>query len=85
LVLPFECRGGVVPDFAVAGTHDAGPGTLRMRHESRDSYLSYTIRIEVVRAGPASVLRLTGEVAPAVVDEAFAGAYIDTVTVTVTP
>lgn len=85
LDIPFECSGGAVPDFKVTGAHDAGPGTQRMRHESRDSYLSYTIRIDVTRVGPTSVLRLTGEVAPASVEEALAGAYADTITVTVTP
>lgn len=83
--IPFECGAGVVPDFAVVGAYDAGPGTLRMRHESRDSYLTYTVRIEVTRVGPNSVLRLTGEVSPASVEQAFAGAYGDTVTVTVRP
>ncbi len=85
LDIPFECSAGVIPDFAVTGAQDAGPGTLRMRHESRASYVSYTIRIDVIRAGPTSVLRLTGEVAPASVEEAFAGAYADTITITVTP
>lgn len=85
LDIPFECTGGVTPGFAVVGAHDAGPGTLRMRHESRDSYLTYTIRIEVTQVGQNSVLRLTGEVSPASVEQAFAGAYGDVISVTVKP
>lgn len=92
--LNYRCLGSApVASFAFStddGLHETGPGLPRMRHATvLTEYLRYSLGLSpasgTINKGVVGTLTLTGTVTPANLANAIAGAFSDTVTVTLLP
>jgi spore coat protein U-like protein len=93
--IDYKCSGGgAAPTITWAVTSDDGlyktaPNSPRMRHTvNAGAYLKYTLNTPLSGTSPKNVnqtLTVTGTVAPADFQNALAGAYADTVVLTIAP
>ena len=91
--MTFRCTGSnPVATYFVSsddGLYETGAGAPRMRHATDTSqYLPYTLNLPQSASVPRNVvqtLTITGTVAVAAFQNALAGAYADTVVMTMTP
>ncbi len=92
--LDFRCQGSAPIAYYVFssddGLNEAGPNRPRMRHATESNeYLPYSLGLSPasgsIAKGATGTLTLTGTVTPADVAGAVAGAFSDTVTLTLQP
>jgi spore coat protein U-like protein len=90
----FVCNGSAAnATFVITaddGLYSTGPGARRMRHATDVAqFIAYSINLNPVTAtvpkGAVQVLTVTGSIAPAAYNPAIAGAYADTVIISITP
>jgi len=89
----FSCNGSSpVATWSVTGDdglHSTGVGARRMQHATTTSeYLAYSLNLPASGSVPKNTdhtLTVTGTIAPAAFQNAIAGSYSDTVTLTLTP
>jgi spore coat protein U-like protein len=93
LSLSYRCNGSdVVATWSVAsddGLHETGPGQPRMQHTTNAAfYLPYSLSFPASGSAPRNVnqtMTVTGTIAPASFAAAIAGAYSDTLVLSILP
>lgn len=89
----FSCKGSSpVATWSISaddGAHPAGAGARRMQHASdTNEHIAYSLNLPAGGSVPKNVdytFTVTGTIAPAAFQDAIAGSYSDTVTLTLTP
>jgi len=83
ITLNYKCTGAVTPVFTVTGANDSGPGAYRLQNTTQPArYMSYSIS---TASEPGSKVTLNGLLVAASYQNAWAGSYIDTLTVLLLP
>lgn len=82
VTLAFKCNGGAVATFNIAGQNDTGPGAYRLKHASLSQYMAYSVST-VLTAGVD--ITLNGQIVASTYQNAYAGSYSDSLTVTIFP
>lgn len=92
MVLVYRCNGSdPVATWSVSsdsGLHELGPGQYRMQHSALANYLPYTLAFPASGSAPRNTnlnMTITGTVYPADFSAAIAGAYSDTVVLSILP
>lgn len=83
ITLNYRCSGGANATFKVEGANDAGPGVYRLQNSGQPSqFMSYSV---TTANDPGTKITLTGLLVAADYQNAWPGAYGDTLRVTVFP
>ena len=84
VTINFKCTGSANATFMIAGQNDSGPGAYRLKHSTQvpAQYMTYSISTVVV---PGTKITLTGQLVSTDYQNAFAGNYSDTLTMTILP
>ena len=82
VTLNFKCKGVAIATFNIAGQNDTGPGAYRLKHASLSQYMAYSISTVLV---PGVDITLNGQIVASTYQNAYAGNYSDSLTVTIFP
>jgi hypothetical protein len=77
-----RCARGASPTFTISGQNDSGPNGYRLKHLTRQEFISYSVGTTLVQG---TKLRLDGQIVPSSYQNAWAGDYSDQLTITVLP
>ena len=82
--LDFNCLLGAIALVSVSGQNDSGPAAHRLKHATQvpARYIPYAVSTVVV---PGVRITITGQIASADYQNAYAGSYTDTLTVLLLP
>lgn len=91
--IQYRCNGGApVASWAISsndGLYETGPNAPRMRHATTPTqFLAYTLNVPASGTAPRNTnmsFTLTGTIVPASFGTAIAGAYADSVVLSITP
>ena len=84
ITINYKCTGSATATFTIAGQNDTGPGAYRLKHITQfpSEYMSYSV--STVNA-PGAKITLNGLLVAANYQNAWAGNYSDSLTLTVLP